>query len=432
MSEQMEVARFVDGLDHGAPVGFTLGDDPLAVSLPDEVFTRHSLLVGKPGMGRYTLIQHVLHHRMQRAARGETSGVIVVVDPYGELVQRVLEVVPPELLHKVRMIDLARDGARSMNVMDPAVFGHRDWCADVVLLALRATSSMWNQRLESLLRSSLQAIYEYNAHSDTEPSEMLTLAHVPALLDEGRVRGSGRAGRGGRSALMSRVLSRVSDWSIVGWFDDFAGWPQATRAEMASMVTALMSPNFSSDALRVLFGRPQSTIAFADVLRNEEILLVSTASGRVGLGPSALAGSLLVAALDRALHVQESLPFADRRRCLLVADEFQFYDGIDWEVFLAEWRPYLGHLFLSTGNLSRMGRRVSAAALQSSCALFSYQVNAEDARILSGEMLWDRVTETDLVSLDPQSCYARIILPNRSLPPFVMRVLDPIEWSGAS
>ena len=427
MSEQMAtVARFVDGLDHGAPVGFTLDDDPRAVSLPDDVFARHALLVGKPGFGRHTLIQRVVHHRMERATRGEPSGVVVVIDPHCELVQRVLEVAPPDLAHRVRLIDLAHDDVDSINVMDPAVFGYRDRCVDLVLASLRAVSSPWDGRLEPVLTRSLQAIYEHNAHSDTQPDEMLTLLHVPALLEEGPVLGVGRAQVVERSALQKVVLSRVTDRSIVAWFAEFIRWPRETRAEVVSVVNALMSLNLSSDALRALFGRPESTISFADVLRNEEFLLVSTASGVVGDGPSLLAGSLLAAALDRAWHAQEALPVADRRRCLLVADDFEFYGGTDWEALLAESRLYGGHLFLSTGNLTRMDSRLRTAVLCMSGALFSYQVNAEDARLISPEMRWHEVSETDLVSLDPHSCYARINLANRSLPTFGMSVMPPV------
>ena len=65
--------------------------------------------------------------------------------------------------------------------------------------------------------------------------------------------------------------------------------------------------------------------------------------------------------------------------------------------------------------------------MSNTACLISYQISAEDAQLVSYQMGHERVTETDLVMLDPFCCYVRITTNDKSLPVFSLKTLPPPE-----
>jgi hypothetical protein len=75
-------------------------------------------------------------------------------------------------------------------------------------------------------------------------------------------------------------------------------------------------------------------------------LLVSTASGIVGAGLSEPVGIVLLGLFEVALSEQATLPPEQRRRYLVLIDEFQAYRGADYQGTLAELYQYSGSFAL--------------------------------------------------------------------------------------
>ena len=108
-------------------------------------------------------------------------------------------------------------------------------------------------------------------------------------------------------------------------------------------------------------GQWETTIDFAQVIRDGQILLVNTARGTVGRYVSSLMGSTIVSLVEAALREQEQLDREDRHSCLIVADEFQTFTGTAWEELLAEIRKYGGMVLLITQGLARPGHQRTQA-----------------------------------------------------------------------
>ena len=422
---------YLEGLDSGAPVGFTVGSQELLVCLPDAAIAKHGLFIGKSGSGKSTMIKHVVAHRMQDKARGVSNGAIVVIDPHADLVQDILQIVPPEIAHKVRVLHLGRtDRIPAINMMDPQIFTDRDRCVDTIIDTLRHLWEGWGPRLQDILDRSLKAIYEYNCHPDTERSQMLTMLDILRLLEDGKVTRTGRTETVEQTPFQKHVLSRVNDPDVVRWFGMFMNWPRDTRAESLGPVQSRMGSYASNARSKVLLGQRESTIVLSDVLKEEQILLVATASGTIGKGPAALMGGTIVSLIDSALRDQEKLPFAERKKCLLIADEFQTITGTDWESLLAEIRKYGCSVLLATQSVSRLDtpeRKLKDGVLGNCGFLISYQISSADAQIISGEMGREWVTEEDLIGVDPYCCYAKINLSTKSVPAFSLKTLPPPE-----
>ena len=423
------------GDDAGPLVGYA-GDGTHEIYLPESAIRKHALFVGRSGVGKSTMVKHVVMHKLLRKAAGKDDGAIVVVDPHADLVRDILKVVPPSIAHKVRLLDFGRsDRVPALNLMDPRVFPDRDRCVDTIVQTVKHLWEHWGGRLEDLLKRSLLIIYEYNTHPDTPRNEMLTMLDILALLDEGKEVGSGKQVRTEMNEFQRRVMSRVTDPSLKRWFNNFLGWPRETRSEAMGPVQSRMGAYASDRRAKVVLGQRESTIFLNDVLREGQVLLVATAQGQIGVQPAALMGGTVVSLVESALRDQESIDPSLRKKCLLVCDEFQTVTGAPWENLLAEIRKYGGSLLLSTQSLVRLDtgeRRLKAGILGNTGCFVGYQMSSEDAKIVAAEMDDDRVRPNYLVNLDPHCAYVRINSDTRCFPAFSLKTLPPPDMLGGS
>ena len=424
------LSPYLEGLDEDGPL---VGHTPqgLPVRLPESALEKHTLFLGRSGTGKSTMIKQVVYYKMLQKARGLDNGAIVLIDPHADLVRDILTVVPLEIVDKVRLLDLGRDDrVPSINLMDPDLFPDRDRCVGTIIQTLKGLWESWGNRLEEILDRGLKMIYEYNDHEDTPRETMLTILDLLRLLQDGKVIGQGRDQSVELSTFQKHVLSRVTDAYVRMWFEAFMKWPRDTRAEALGPVMNRIGAYAGDSRAKAVLGLRKSTVVFSDILKEGIILLVSTASGTIGQGPAALMGGTIVSLLDSALRQQERLPPSERNKCLLIADEFQTVTGTNWEGMLAEVRKYKCSLMLATQSLAVLDtpeRNLKAGIMSNTACLIAYQISAEDAYVVSHQMGHERVTDTDLVLLDPYCCYVRITTADRSLPVFSLKTLPPPE-----
>ena len=422
------------GEDGGPLVG--LDDGGNGIRLPESAVRKHSIILGRSGVGKSTLIKHVVAHKLERKAEGKDDSAIVVIDPHADLVRDLLALVPPEVADKVRLLDFGRtDRVPAMNLVDPELFPYRDRCVDTIVTTVKNLWEHWGNRLEDLLTNALLIIYEYNEHPDTPRSEMLTVLDVVSLLEDGVVSGQGRNQKTEMSAEQERILGRVRDPILKAWFNSYLGWPPDQRAEAVAPVRSRIGAYAKSQYASVVLGQRESTIVLSDVLTNGLVLLVSTAAGTIGKAVASILGGSMVSLVESVLREQERLPTRERKRMLLIADEFQTITGADWESMFAEIRKYGCSMMLATQSLARLDggdRRLKEGVLGNVGLIIGYQMSADDARIVAPEMDSSRIEERNLVNLYPHHCYMRINTDKKCYPVFSMTTLAPPEEAKGS
>ena len=406
------------------------------IRLPESSIRKHAVILGRSGVGKSTLIKHIVDYKLRRKAEGKDDGAIVVIDPHADLVHEIMELVPQEIAHKVRLLDFGRmDRVPGINLVDPRLFPGRDRCVDTIINTVKHLWEHWGSRLETLLHNTLLMVYEFNSHPDTRREEMLTMLDILLLLEDGVDSGQGKNTKTDMSPFQRRVLSRVRDPRLKQWLRMYLDWPRDVRAEAVGPVHSRIGAYASDERASVIMGQRESTILLGDVLSEGLVLLVSTAQGSIGKGPAALMGGTIVSLMESALRAQESLPPDQRARCLLICDEFQTVTGADWEGLFAEIRKYGCSMMLATQSLARLDtseRKLKAGVLANVGVIVGYQMAAEDARIISAEMDADRVPERFLVNLHPHHCCVRINSDTTCYPAFSMKTLPPPDQSRGS
>ena len=166
-------------ISKGTPVGVTAVGRKRLVRLSADATRRHQFYVGASGEGKSTMMLHVLLHAMRQKANGENDGAVVVVDPHGDLAWDLLELVPPEIAHKVRFIDLSdRDRVVGINVLSPTFSSDRDATADLLVETVSRHWEFWGPNMASILSHSVKTLHEANTHPDVPPEEEYTLLDV--------------------------------------------------------------------------------------------------------------------------------------------------------------------------------------------------------------------------------------------------------------
>ena len=409
----MPSARGVKG---GALVGDTTAGKPRPIRFPDDLLHRHHLYVARTRMGKSTLMQHLVAHKMREKAEGRDGDAIVVVDPHADLVGGLLEHVPEEIAGRVRLIDLADNGgAPGINLLDTRIFADRDRTADSVVRVARGLWDQWGPRMQSILEQTVKTLHEANEHPDTDEHRQYTILDALPLLS--------------LDAFRERVLEKVSDPYLLEWWArDFGKWRHEYKAEALAPVQTRLSYYASSKRARAIIGQPRSTIDMRRTILDGGILLVSTAQGVVGRDVAALVGASLLNLVDAVIREQGGLPPEKRRGALVVVDEMQSMPGVDYESMLSELGKFGASFVLATQSLAKLddlSLTMRDTLLANVGCLAVFQVAGNDARQLVWELGKDRVTEDDMVSLPVHHCYVRATVGTERMPAFSMMVRKP-------
>ncbi len=409
----MPSARGVKG---GALVGDTTAGKPRPIRFPDDLLHRHHLYVARTRMGKSTLMQHLVAHKMREKAEGRDGDAIVVVDPHADLVAGLLEHVPEEIASRVRLIDLADDrGAPGVNLLDTRIFSDRDRTADSVVRVARGLWEQWGPRMQSILEQTVKTLHEANEQVEEE-AQYTILDGLKLLSNE---------------PFRKEVLKKVSDPYLLEWWGStFTGWSRDYRADSLAPVQTRLSYYASSKRARAIIGQPRSTIDMRRTILDGGILLVSTAQGVVGRDVAALVGASLLNLVDAVIREQGGLPPEKRRGALVVVDEMQSMPGVDYESMLSELGKFGASFVLATQSLAKLddlSPTMRDTLLANVGCLAIFQVAGNDARQLVWELGKDRVSEDDMVSLPVHHCYVRATVGTERMPAFSMMVRKPDE-----
>ncbi len=390
------------------------------VYLAEECLRHNLLAVASTGKGKSTLFQHLAQAVWaMRSNTARTEGPsLAFIEPHGDVIHVLCGLLPASQRDNVVLIDLANtDYPIGINPLD-MTGRDRDKAVDTLItIAEHLWASSYGSRTENVLEYALKTLADANElliESDPYqgPDRQYTLLDVVPLL---------RA-----ASFRHAVLEQVRDELLIDWWQYYYEPLDAhQQREVTSSVITKLSKFASSRVARRILGQPRSTIDLRAVIRSGQYLLVSTASGVVGADLSELVGIVLLGLFEAALSEQATLPLDQRRRYLVLIDEFQVYRGANYQSMLAELRKYGGSFALATQSLAyldRLDRTLRATVLANIDHLFAFHMAGEDARLLH-EL--DGIAEEEVTNLDDFQCYVKLSLHGHRLPIFSLDLDAP-------
>jgi CxxC-x17-CxxC domain-containing protein len=354
---------------------------------------RHVYVVGKTGSGKSWLLGNMIIQDIQ-AGRG-----VAVVDPHGDLVDRILNYIPSRRINEVVYFDPADlDYPVGFNVLQVTDQKYKYLIASgLVTVFKKMWADTWGPRLEYILRNTILALLEY-------PSA--TLLGVNRLLVDKEFR--------------RKVVQKVTDPTVKQfWVDEFANYNERFRTEAISPIQNKVGQFLSSAIIRNIVGQPKSTIDLAEIMNEGKVFLINLAKGRVGEDNAALLGAMLITQLQIAAMDRVNIPEEQRRDFYLYVDEFQNFATESFAAILSEARKYHLNLTVAHQYISQMEEPVRDAVFGNVGTMVIFRVGAYDAEFIEPEFA-PYFTKQDLVNLDKYHAYIRLMIDGIASKPFSM------------
>lgn len=361
---------------------------------------RHIYIVGKSGVGKSVLIENMAINDVIKG-----SGVIIV-DPHGELAEKVMACIPDERIKDVIVFDPAdREFPIAFNLLEAVDDDFKSLVASgFVGIFKKIFGNSWGPRLEHILRNTVLALL------DCPGSTMLD---IPRMLTNNRFR--------------DKVLEKVKDTVIREfWLNEFGSFDAKFRTEAVAPILNKVGQFLASSTIRNIVGQPKSRIDIRQIMDQQKIMIVNLSRGKIGEDNSALLGAMMITKIQLAAMSRANVTNDKRPDCFLYVDEFQNFATDAFGVILSEARKYNLALTIAHQYIKQLPEELGDAIFGNAGTIISFRVGGSDADVLVKE--YEPVfTNNDLVNLDKFNIYIKLLVDGISAPAFSAQTLPPVQ-----
>lgn len=350
---------------------------PVVLTPDDRV--RHMHVIGASGTGKSTLLFNLIRQDI------ENGEGLAVLDPHGDLIEKILGVIPRTRFNDVVLIDPTdEEYSVGFNILS----AHSDWeknllASDLVSVFERLSTS-WGDQMASVLGNAIRAFLE----SDTGG----TLADLQRFLIEPPYR--------------AEFLNTVRDPAIVFYWQK--SFPQLTGNRSIGPVLTRLDTFLGPKPIRYMVSQRDNRLDFSEIMNRGKIFLAKLPKGMLGEANTYLLGSLFVSKFQQTAMSRQQLPESARRYFFLYLDEFPSFITPSMAEILTGARKYRLGLILAHQELRQLerNREVASAALSSPHTRVVFRVGDADARAL--ESGFSHFEARDLQNLPTGEAIARI------------------------
>lgn len=361
---------------------------------------RHMYLIGKTGMGKSTMLENMIVADI-KAGHG-----VAVVDPHGDLVEKIVDYIPSSRINDVIYFNPAdSDFPIAFNIIEVTDPSHQHLVASgLVGVFKKIYAESWGPRLEYVLRNAILALLDYPG------STLLGIMRI--LVDKD---------------YRKKVIEKVKDPVVRSfWVDEYAKYPDKFATEAIAPIQNKVGQFLSNSLIRNIVGQVKSAIDMRDIMDNQKILLVNLAKGRVGEDTAALLGAMMITKLQMAAMERIDIPEKERKDFYLYVDEFQNFATDSFANILSEARKYRLNLIIAHQYIEQLNEVVRPAVFGNVGTIILFRIGAKDAEELESEFT-PRFTIEDLVNLKKFDIYLKLMIDGVSSDPFSATTLPPLR-----
>jgi hypothetical protein len=311
----------------------------------------HTSIFGMTGMGKSTLIEHLL----------DTRKGLILFDADGSLSDRVLGMIPRDRGRDVIVIDPLAERVPGISFLG----GERDKeirVQNVVQFFRNNWKDSWGARSEWLIANLTYALLA----GDADMLPHFGFASLRKLIGSPTYREHIGKGAGLFGNEFIKVLKTM---------------PDRFRQEVTMPILGKLDMMVRDEQARVLFGQSNSSFSFAESMDKQRIIIVRIPAGELGDMSRMLGSAIFTMVTREALLRKNHDPY------LMVLDELQEYTkGIDLGRVLATSRKYGLFALMATTDLSQVDDQTLASMMANSGVLASFRTSAMDAKRLAPEL----------------------------------------------
>lgn len=294
-----------------------------AVTLSTEQRLRHAYIVGATGTGKSTLLLNLIIQDINNGLG------LAVLDPHGDLIDKILGYIPEERLNDVVLLDPSDvEYPVGLNVLQAHSEIERNVLSSDLVAVFRRLSTSWGDQMTSVLGNAILAFLE--------SKEGGTLVDLRRFLVEKDFRNS--------------FLQTVKDSEVIYyWQKEFPLLSGKPQASILTRLDTFLRPKL----IRNMVAQKEG-INFEDILNNKKIFLAKLAKGLIGEENAYLLGTLIVAKLHQVAMARQAKKLSERKNFYLYIDEFQNFITPSMASILSGARKYHLGLILAHQELRQL------------------------------------------------------------------------------
>ena len=312
------------------------GELKTLIGLTLEERRRHVYVIGATGTGKSTLLLHMVNSDIQQGNN------LAVIDPHGDLVEKVMGIVPEKRLEDVVYFN-PYDSSHPMainllelptNLSDVDREREKDLIVSSIISIFHKLypEKHFGPRMEHVLRNTILTALEL---------ENPTFMTIYELLTNQSFR------RSARDKLKNKLL-------VDFWKEEFERLTTGQKAEVIAPITNKLGRFLTTSLTRNIVDQTKSTINFEDIINNKKILICNFSTGKIGEDVSAFLGILIISKLQLAALKRIHIPEEKRMDFFLYIDEFQNFATESFAQILSEARKYRLGAVLVHQNVSQI------------------------------------------------------------------------------
>lgn len=371
---------------------------------------RHMYVIGKSGGGKS---QYIASMAIQDILNGEGVGVL---DPHGDLIEDILEHIPPERAEDVVLFspaDFERPLALNLVEFDARYPEQKTFVINELINIfdkLYDLKSTGGPIFEQYMRNALLLIM-------SDPESGSTLMEIPKVLADADFR--------------KMKLDRCSDPTVVEFWKKEAekAGGDAALANVVPYITSKLTQFISNDTMRPIIGQQKSSFNLRDVMDSQKILLIDLSKGAIGEMNAFLLGMILIGKILMSALSRTDIPEERRKDFYLYIDEFQNFTTDSICSILSEARKYGLNLIIAHQYLGQLHDRgdtsIQDAVFGNVGTWVLFKVGSDDAEVMEKEFA-PVFNQHDLINIEKYTTYTKLLIDNSASRPFSMKTLWPL------
>lgn len=383
------------------------------VYLPDVERSRHLYAVGQTGTGKTTFFENMI---LQDLRKGYG---LCLLDPHGDLVERVLQKIPDSRTDDVILFDAGlRERPFGLNLLQWQNEDHKHFLVQELLAIMRRLvpdPQMRGPVFEHFVRMFALTLM-------ANPDDPGTLVEFPRLMiDEN---------------YHERWLPYIEDPLVRHfWEYEYKNMTSYHRSEISGYIISKFDGLIVDSLMRNIIGQRESSLDFSDIMENNKVLLVNLAKGRLGELNSNLLGMVLVAKFKATAFSRIKRNSKKCKKFFLYVDEFQNIATDNFTIMLAEARKYGLCLVITNQYLNQLKSYfadpgIIDAIIGNVGTLISFRIGAKDAGFLAPKFA-PVFKEKDLINLSNFEMYVSSSVEGETVRPFSLKSIRD-ETPGAA
>ncbi len=365
----------------------------------------HVYIIGKTGVGKSKLFELLMRQDIMYGHG------ICLIDPDGDLIRAMLDVVPEERARDVVVIDPTdTEWPVSFNPFKGVAPELRHVAAQgFTEIMEHQLGNQWSHRIEHVLRMALLALLDY-------PDA--TLQGIIFLLTD--------------EVYRDRVISHIKDDLVRQFFEsEFETWVSKFEADAVMPIVNTITKFLAIPALRNIFVQKENKVDFNDIISRRSIVLVNLAKAAIGEQNVQFLGSLIMSAVRYAGISRANISDPARKDFYLYLYEFHTQMRGSLMNLFSEGKKFGFAITVAHQYIAQLDPALLGAVLGNVGTIITFRVAGEDAEKFEAEMT-PVFKAKDMINLGTREFYIKETIEGETHDPFSAETLTVLPLPYAS